>query len=62
MSHLAGLYRAQGEIAKAEPLIVKALELSRRVLGEEHPDTLILENNLADLNRGINATEQVRKP
>ena len=48
MNNLAVLYQDQGQFAKAEPLFVKALEVGRRVLGEEHPDTLIAMNNLAD--------------
>jgi hypothetical protein len=39
--------RDQGEYARAEPLSTKALEVSRRVLGAKHPDTLISMNNLA---------------
>ena len=51
MNNLASLYMDQGKFAKAEPLLVKTLEVSRRVLGEEHPDTLessACENNLAE--------------
>ena len=47
MNNLAVLYLDQGQYAKAEPLFVKALEVRRRVLGEEHPDTLTSMNNLA---------------
>ena len=49
MNNLAMLYQDQGQFAQAEPLLVKALEVSRRVLGEEHPDTLTAMNNLAVL-------------
>jgi tetratricopeptide (TPR) repeat protein len=34
------VYRQKGEYAKAEPLMVRAVDLQRRVLGEEHPDGL----------------------
>ena len=34
---------------RAEPLLDERLEVSRRVLGEEHPDTLASMNNLAVL-------------
>jgi hypothetical protein len=34
---------------EAEPLSKRALEAQERVLGKEHPDTLISVNNLAEL-------------
>lgn len=34
-----GVYVQQGRYDKAKPLFVKRLEISRRVLGEEHKDT-----------------------
>ena len=40
MNNMASLYMDQGRYDEAEPLHVEALELRRRVLGEEHPDTL----------------------
>jgi tetratricopeptide (TPR) repeat protein len=49
MSNLALLYQNQGRLEEAEPLCVKALETRRRVLGEEHTDTLTSMNNLAVL-------------
>jgi len=47
MNDLADLYRSQGKYALAEPLLSKALEVRRRVLGPEHPDTLLVMSNLA---------------
>jgi hypothetical protein len=44
---LADLYRSQGKYTLAEPLLSKALEVRRRVLGREHADTLIVMSNLA---------------
>jgi len=38
-----------GDYAGAEPLCRRALEASERVLGPEHPDTLVSVNNLAGL-------------
>ena len=49
MNNLARAVLDQGKFAQAEPLLVKALEVSRRDLGEEHPDTLAAMNNLAQL-------------
>ena len=39
----------QGKFAEAEPYYREALEKRRRVLGEEHPDTLVSINNMATL-------------
>ena len=46
---LATLYRKQGRLDEAEPLIVRTLDLSRRTLGEEDPQTLNAMGNLAAL-------------
>jgi tetratricopeptide (TPR) repeat protein/tRNA A-37 threonylcarbamoyl transferase component Bud32 len=40
-------YRALGDYAAARPHLERAVEVSRRVLGEEHPDTLRSVNTLA---------------
>ena len=39
---------AQGRYEEAEPLFRKSLEISQRVLGEEHPTTLAIKNGLAN--------------
>ena len=39
----------QGKLSEAEPYLREALEKSRRVQGEEHPDTLIALNQLGAL-------------
>ena len=49
MNNLALLYLEQGRYDDAEPLLTKELQAERRVLGEEHPDTLLSMNNLAML-------------
>ena len=49
LNNLAGLYEAQGRYEEAEPLYKKALEISEKVLGEEHPNTATSYNNLAGL-------------
>ena len=49
LGDLATLYRDQGKLAEAVPLVVQALEVRRRVQGEEHPETLNCMNNLGIL-------------
>jgi hypothetical protein len=36
-------------MSEAEPLLVEALAMSKRLLGEEHPDVALSLNNLASL-------------
>jgi tetratricopeptide (TPR) repeat protein len=45
------LYSAQGRYDEAEPLYLRALAAQERVLGKEHPSTLLNVNNLAELYR-----------
>ena len=47
MRNLGEIYRSHGRYAAAEPLLTRALEVRRRVLGDEHPDTLTSMSNLA---------------
>ena len=49
MVNLARPYGLQGRYAEAEPVYVEALDIQRRVLGEEHPNTLATMINLAGL-------------
>ncbi|HLN27317.1 MAG TPA: tetratricopeptide repeat protein [Gemmataceae bacterium] len=42
-------YRALADYAAAQPHLERAVEICRRVLGEEHPDTLASMNDLAVL-------------
>jgi tetratricopeptide (TPR) repeat protein len=39
----------KGEYGKAEPLLLQALEICQRQLGQDHPDTATSLNNLAEL-------------
>ncbi|KAL8849830.1 MAG: hypothetical protein Q9198_011124, partial [Flavoplaca austrocitrina] len=47
MANLASTYRNQGRRKEAEELGVQVMETAKRVLGEEHPDTLTSMANLA---------------
>jgi tetratricopeptide (TPR) repeat protein len=51
LNNLAALYDSQGRYDEAEPLMVEALEMRRRVHGAEkdHPDIATSLNNLATL-------------
>jgi serine/threonine protein kinase/tetratricopeptide (TPR) repeat protein len=49
MRQLAGLYALQGDIAKAEPMFFRNLEVARQRLGNDHPNTLLAINRLAML-------------
>ncbi|MDZ8024293.1 MAG: tetratricopeptide repeat protein [Nostoc sp. DedQUE11] len=48
-SNLAGLYRATGRYSEAEPLYQQALQLRKRLLGENHPAYATSLNNLAGI-------------
>ena len=49
LDSLAGLYRAQGKYARAEPLFKRALAIYENALGPEHPIVATDLNNLAAL-------------
>ncbi len=54
MSALGRLFQDKGEYDRALPLYEECLAKRKRVLGDDHPDTLISLNNLASLfyNKG----------
>jgi Tetratricopeptide repeat len=47
MANLASTYWKQGRKMEAEKLSIDVMELSKRVLGAGHPDTLAIIANLA---------------
>ena len=51
MNNLASTYLEQGRWEEAEKLYLQVLEGNTRVLGAEHPDTLLSMANLATLYR-----------
>jgi tetratricopeptide (TPR) repeat protein len=58
LNNLAGLYRTQGEYAKAEPLYKRSLAIWEKALGPDHPDVATILENLAALYRD---TKRYRK-
>ena len=52
LNNLAGLYRAQGRYAEAEPLFRRSLGVIEKALGPEHPDAITALNELAYCSRG----------
>ncbi len=61
LNNLAELYPAQGRYAEAEPLYQRALAISEKALGPEHPDVAqSLENYAALLRQTARANEAER--
>ncbi|MEO1387981.1 MAG: tetratricopeptide repeat protein, partial [Cyanobacteria bacterium J06634_6] len=54
----AGLYKSQGRYEQAEPLYIQALDLWRKLLGEDHPNIAASLNNLAGLYSSQGRYEQ----
>jgi CHAT domain-containing protein len=52
LNNLAGLYRAQGRYAEAEPAYKRSLAIREKALGPEHPAVATALNNLAWLAFG----------
>jgi hypothetical protein len=61
VSNLGGLLESTGDYAGAEPLYRRVLEARERVLGPEHPDTLVSANNLAHLLRATDRPEEANE-
>ncbi len=52
LNNLAKLYYLQGRYIEAEPFYLQALEIFERRLGADHPNTVTVRKNLADLRVG----------
>jgi tetratricopeptide (TPR) repeat protein len=48
-NNLAELYSSQGRYTDAEPLLLKALEIAERSLGDNHPNTITIRESLKNL-------------
>ncbi|MFM7354961.1 MAG: tetratricopeptide repeat protein [Microcystis aeruginosa] len=46
LNNLAYLYRSQGRYTEAEPLLLEAINIATQVLGENHPNTVTIRENL----------------
>jgi tetratricopeptide (TPR) repeat protein len=53
LNNLAGMYRDQGKYPYAEPLFKKALAISEKTLGLDHPNVATGLENLAQIYRDI---------
>ncbi|MFM6517189.1 MAG: tetratricopeptide repeat protein, partial [Microcystis panniformis] len=46
LNNLAALYYSQGRYTEAEPLYLEAINIATQVLGENHPNTVTIRENL----------------
>jgi tetratricopeptide (TPR) repeat protein len=53
LNNLAELYRTQGQYAKAEPLLKRALAIREKALGLKYPYVAIVLENYAELLRKL---------
>jgi hypothetical protein len=58
MNDLANLYKRQDEYELAVPLYVECLAARKRVLGDDHPDTLSSIDTLRLFNEEKNVRDQ----
>ena len=49
LNNLAKLYYYQGRYKEAEPLYLQALAIAEQALGENHPNTVRIRENLESL-------------
>jgi len=46
LNNLAALYDSQGRYTEAEPLYLEAINIATQALGENHPNTVTIRENL----------------
>jgi hypothetical protein len=61
MANLAFTYSNQGQWKEAEGLFIQVMESRKRLLGEEHPDTLTSMANLASTYRNQEQWKEAEK-
>jgi tetratricopeptide (TPR) repeat protein len=60
LNNLAGLYNEQGKYPYAEPLFRRALAISEKALGRNHPNVATSLENLAQLYREIGHADKAK--
>jgi len=58
LNNLARFLRAAGNYAEAEPLFKRALSITERALGPDHPDVANVLENYADLLRDTERAQE----
>jgi hypothetical protein len=58
LNNLAELDKAVGDYPKAEALLKEALAIYQKVLGQEHPDSVTILSNLAQVYRRWATTQK----
>ena len=58
---LARSYRVSGQLDNAIPLLEVTLAASERILGTDHPNTLIYRNNLTGAVIAANRANEIAK-
>jgi hypothetical protein len=53
LNNLAQLLRATARLPEAEPMMRRALAILEKSLGPDHPNTVIVRNNLAALKAAL---------
>ena len=60
LNNLAGLYVVQGKDAEAEPLYKRALAISEKALGKDHPDVATVLENMSELYEKIGKEDEAK--
>jgi tetratricopeptide (TPR) repeat protein len=58
LNNIAASFQLKGDLEKAEQAYQQALDIKRKLLGEEHPDIAIILNNLALLFKQKGKSEE----
>ncbi len=60
LTNLAELYQQQSKYSRAEPLLKRALAISEKALGPQHPNTQQARQNYAALLRAMSRNEEAK--
>jgi Tfp pilus assembly protein PilF len=61
LNNLGHFYYSQKRYREAEPLAVEVLDASRRLVGDDHPDTLLALHNLATIKDELGRQSEAEK-